>query len=96
MVKTKERKPPRGTGPYGNGAAPLETDSLTAAGLTLVVGLTAAGKHESHTVIPTDEVPPSWLSAPPRPTTAHLTCKQDAWRLDRGTGTSWVCSRCHP
>lgn len=90
------KKPPRATGPFGNGAAPLETDSLAAAGLTLVAHLNAHGKTESQTVIPTDEVPQSWLLPQPRPDRPHLACGRSEWRLDRGTSSSWICGRCHP
>lgn len=93
----KQRAASRANGPYANGAAALDTLALAAAGLTLVRHLdVVAGKVIGETVIPTDEIDPTWmpqLQRPPRPCGA---CHQDAWRLDRGTMTTYICGECHP
>lgn len=86
----------RGTGPYGNGAAPLQVDSLRAAGLTLVRHLDAHGKPCGDAVIPVDELPRICVTSQPRPARPCGACHSNRWRLDRGTMTSFICGRCHP
>ncbi len=91
----KVDKPPRGTGQWANGARPLETDSLLAAGLTLVRHLDAHGKPCGDTVLASEDVPPEWLAVQEKPTRPCGACRSDLWRLDRVTGLSWLCGRCH-
>jgi ribosomal protein S27AE len=95
-MTTKQRSAPRATGEYGNGTATLQGDALAAAGLTLVRHLDGHGKVVGETVIPTDEVPEAWTAQHATPTRRCGACHTTAWRLDRGTGQSWICGRCHP
>lgn len=103
MAKTAERKDPRAYGPHGNGAKPLEIDSLVAAGLAPIRilrtepeikrGQFYASVTIDELVVPVRELP-SYAhlgNAPKR----CLACRDTSFRLNQAAD-GWVCVRCHP
>ena len=83
-------------GPYALGAQPAQVESLLRGGLTLIRHLDEHGKPCGDSVLPTSEVPSSYLLQQARPCPTIGACHADAWRPDRGTGLSFICGRCHP
>lgn len=101
----KETAPkPRATGPHGNGARPLELDSLAAVGLVavrvlvttpeVVKGRFTAPVELHETVVPVDELP-KWVNAAGPKLRRCNACRGADFRARPGND-GWVCARCHP
>lgn len=84
------------SGHYGNGAQPLDLIALAGAGLLVVRDFDEHGKVASETVIPTEDVPLSWLAPHELPRRKCGACGSNEWRRDRATGQGYVCARCFP
>lgn len=104
--KAAEPKPPRGTGPFANGAAPLDVEALRMSGLDLIriLGTSVAtvnGQYKAdvdviaETVVPFDEVP-AWAQSNGKPRRCNA-CGAQVFRLVQEYPTAhWVCAKCHP
>lgn len=74
----------------------MDLVALARSGLVLVRHLDDNGHAIGDSVVSMTDVPEVCLATQPHPTSPCGACHTNLWRLDRGTGTTWVCGRCFP